>query len=666
VAVAALTVVPVLIMEGSYNYYAGNNSADHQHPSRLFHFSKAVQHEAAGMLSPLKNTMDKNGAAAIVDGLNNLENNGEDINEDNNRNQQVLDGNPGNDSEEDEPASPLVRGVNKLPLSRTPSLIGASRGHVQCDVPVDEERFSYWNSPQGDRDQAFQSPFRPDDADTKDYYITFQPDRGGWNNIRMSMEILFVMAAATGRTLVLPPKVPLYLLGHGKEGARGFGDFFPLHNPELLKKIKIISMKEFIEKEAPKWDGLSKDELERLIRVSELCLHKEKDDLDCEFLHEQLRNRGFQPDIKPPDNCYIFDEDFLKQSKLDKSSLNAEQPTPQLSDELQLEVDRFCGPHRKPVFYDKNLQAVPFIHWDAGCDSVTLKDTKHCFRLLQHFYTFMYFSDPKIDNYYKRFVRDFLHYNDDVNCAAWKVIQAVQKDADELNVPWSTWHVRRGDLQYKKVKISAEEWYENTKEVWSPGELLYIATDERNKKFFDPVKAKNHPVRFLDDYWEIAGMDKLDKSYIGMVDTIVASHGRAFAGTWFSTFTGYINRLRGYLGKSMKDSWYSYLPRKDVMREFAYPDGNYVAREWHIGWVAIDADEHIDFEQGVAATDIHDEKAKLLQQLPVKKKADDKPIKYDVRPMIHTSQINLMTRRDCHNCNFNFLTRFPCFWYVEN
>ena len=37
-----------------------------------------------------------------------------------------------------------------------------------------------------------------------------------WNNIRMCMEVIFVIAAATGRTLVLPPKAPLYLLNVSK------------------------------------------------------------------------------------------------------------------------------------------------------------------------------------------------------------------------------------------------------------------------------------------------------------------------------------------------------------------------------------------------------------------------------------------------------------------
>ena len=34
-------------------------------------------------------------------------------------------------------------------------------------------------------------------------YMTFEPDGGGWNNIRMAMETVLAMAAAIGRTLVL-------------------------------------------------------------------------------------------------------------------------------------------------------------------------------------------------------------------------------------------------------------------------------------------------------------------------------------------------------------------------------------------------------------------------------------------------------------------------------
>ena len=75
-----------------------------------------------------------------------------------------------------------------------------------------------------------------------------------------------------------------------------------------------------------------------------------------------------------------------------------------------------------------------------------------------------------------------------------------------------------------------------------------------------------------------------------MIDTIIASRGRAFAGTFFSTFSGYINRLRGYHGMSMKDSWYSLLERKTRMHEWEDIDHYVFSYEWPTGWVGIDAD----------------------------------------------------------------------------
>lgn len=154
---------------------------------------------------------------------------------------------------------------------------------------------------------------------------------------------------------------------------------------------------------------------------------------------------------------------------------------------------------------------------------------------------------------------------------------------------FSAMHIRRGEFQYQKVKIPAEEWYENTKEIWKPKELLYIATDERNKTFFDPI-AKHHELRFLDDYHELAGLKDLDPNWFGMIDTIVASRSRAFAGTWFSTFTGYINRMRGYHGMTMNNTWYSYLERKTRAHTWDNVDSCVYAYEWPSGWMGIDSD----------------------------------------------------------------------------
>ena len=60
----------------------------------------------------------------------------------------------------------------------------------------------------------------------------------------MSLESVFIIAAALGRTLVLPPDAPVYLLG-----TRGFADFFPIHSSSLLSKVPIISTDEFFQLE---------------------------------------------------------------------------------------------------------------------------------------------------------------------------------------------------------------------------------------------------------------------------------------------------------------------------------------------------------------------------------------------------------------------------------
>ena len=54
--------------------------------------------------------------------------------------------------------------------------------------------------------------------------------------------------------------------------------------------------------------------------------------------------------------------------------------------------------------------------------------------------------------------------------------------------------------------------------------------------------------------------------------------------------------MRGYLGHSMNNSWYGWLPRKDAMQVWKYPEGNIPAREWPLGWVAIDGDVWIEHE----------------------------------------------------------------------
>lgn len=111
---------------------------------------------------------------------------------------------------------------------------GSKRGHIKCGEDVDSF-VSYWNDPRSVDDLVFLSPFskaplREDRASTSDdptRYLSFEPDCGGFNNIRMEFEVMVVLAAATGRTLILPPDYPVYLLSKDKQSRhKGLQDFF--------------------------------------------------------------------------------------------------------------------------------------------------------------------------------------------------------------------------------------------------------------------------------------------------------------------------------------------------------------------------------------------------------------------------------------------------------
>lgn len=88
------------------------------------------------------------------------------------------------------------------------------------------------------------------------------------------------------------------------------------------------------------------------------------------------------------------------------------------------------------------------------------------------------------------------------------------ESSERNSTGYAAMHIRRGDFQYKKTKISSEEWLNATLDVLQPGEIVYIATDENDRTFFDPLKQR-YTLKFLDDFSDAAGLDELDPNYAG-------------------------------------------------------------------------------------------------------------------------------------------------------
>jgi hypothetical protein len=108
----------------------------------------------------------------------------------------------------------------------------------------------FWNQKYESED-CYQSPLKHPKGKhapiTEKKYVVFEPDRGGWNNIRMAAEVAMIFAHATGRILVMPPMAVWYLLWSNKgenDNQSTFAKFFDIK--KISEAMEIISMEEFI------------------------------------------------------------------------------------------------------------------------------------------------------------------------------------------------------------------------------------------------------------------------------------------------------------------------------------------------------------------------------------------------------------------------------------
>lgn len=104
---------------------------------------------------------------------------------------------------------------------------------------------------------------------------------------------------------------------------------------------------------------------------------------------------------------------------------------------------------------------------------------------------------------------DHVRYSDEIQCAAARIVQSIRRRAVEQNPSnvkgvFDSIHVRRGDFQYKKTRITVDQIYNMLKRQLPGDTTLYIATDEKDKRFFDDLK-KHYHILFLDDFDDEVG-----------------------------------------------------------------------------------------------------------------------------------------------------------------
>ena len=319
-----------------------------------------------------------------------------------------------------------------------PGTDGERRGSLVCDGKQIESEVIYWRIVPGD--DTYESPITPHHANHHDRYLTFAYDDGGWNNVRMGVECIIVAAHAMGRTLVVPPQQHLYLLNsHHKDkedkkphGEMGFTDFFDMNLLRKQQGFHLLEMPDFLAKEGVT-GGLH-------------GMHPPQNSTD---VHGQKLWKYLD---KASDNSPEWQGSILafpeKPSDFDKD-LHTVMTGPN-KERFKTFVDG-----RRIVYYDSKLQKLHHIHVPG--------DNNH--RILQHHYSFVFFASREMQSFYRRFVRDYMRYKDVIQCSGADMVERVRHMSRSmgLNGTYYALHVRRGDFQFKEVKISAHDIVANLK-----------------------------------------------------------------------------------------------------------------------------------------------------------------------------------------------------------
>jgi GDP-fucose protein O-fucosyltransferase len=475
----------------------------------------------------------------------------------------------------------------------------------------------YWKDTP--RDAHFQSAYANYGPTTK--YITFEPDEAGWNNQRMVVEAMVVLALAMGRTLVIPPRARW-----------DYQDLFPLAAiaTESRESLNMITMKEFLERQA-----LTGQLIDPTTGQVEFPPENNRTDWngDLRFiwngnvLWPYMRRVSYtsrwdrdecvvaiakEPGPKGVQQLEHYSQQLLadRMHELVRIESYTGRPTPVNATPTQ-RLREVLAQRKRICIYTDDMQQAKVLHFIG--DGSSGKG-----RVLAHFYVFVWFEDWHLDLWTKRFVRDHLRYADDIQCAAARIVQALRHKAianGNLQGDFDTFHIRRGDFLgfQPRVDVSALQIYQNTRSVLAPADsssttyvrgTLYLSTDEYDRSYFNALREQHFDIYFLDDFKDL--FQGMDATHWGMLEQLVASRGRIFVGTYFSTFTGYINRLRGYRSTFTKShdkkhtyeqqqgiiASYYFAPRdqKYVMRQYRSLSWPMWAREFPIAWRDIDHD----------------------------------------------------------------------------
>jgi hypothetical protein len=295
-----------------------------------------------------------------------------------------------------------------------------------------------------------------------EYYLTFEPDHGGWNNIRMAMETVLAIAVAMGRTLVLPPEQPVYLLNSppaaATAGASTSGTDTNNQKRKTKQQQRLFDFNDFFHMDAihDEHAGLNIITMEQyLIQARPYFRYRNNsktgnDPNDIAYppgnrtnwngayysemvtLYQWLKDVSLVPYSWDPEKCLATfpattSETDVKELQRIASIVKTEDPyyTKFIGKPFPVNASttdrlRENWAERKHLcIYTADMHQAMSIHFGV--------DRRQDTRLLVHFYAFVFFQSWQQDLWMKRFIRDHVRYTDEIMCAAARVVAALRQ-----------------------------------------------------------------------------------------------------------------------------------------------------------------------------------------------------------------------------------------------
>lgn len=345
-------------------------------------------------------------------------------------------------------------------------------------------------------------------------YLTYQPPGGGWNNQRLAFENAVILAKMLNRTLIVHPMAThkeILKIKKQQSFELNYESYNALPSDALLSLSQVIDLRK----------------LSKLLPVKEIHTNHAQFLKDYSHLswkrvcHNGLI--GAWVDSLPD-----------RDDKESWDALDLHTKTWQLSSNLP-SYKRICAKDRSIPENNTAVWGILDELSNQNEDVIYFEEGSMFFRQM------LFFNLQRTLDTHK-----WIFWNVKFAPAIWHRLRLFRQ---RVHFPYNAMHVRRTDHPASRT-INQDFWLEllNKREFQNITSTLYIATDEKNLTWFQPFRDAGFDLLFAKDFEEIFesvnNVEEISQDILGLTEQLICTHAAHFVGSYYSTFSLYINRLR--------------------------------------------------------------------------------------------------------------------------